>query len=205
MVIAFKDRWPGHEEGQFAFVTFDRKEGAHPFTISSPWMDNGKIFFLIKGLGDYTKNLQDKLRVGGYAEVEGPYGQFNFDSGKEQQIWVAGGIGVAPFMARLKALAKMRDKKGKGIDFFYTSSEMDETLVNQLNKGAEESKMRLHIIHPVKDGRLDFKRICELVPKWQSADIWFCGPASFGEVLKKDAVANGLSADDFHQELFEMR
>jgi predicted ferric reductase len=149
--------------------------------------------------------LQNKLKVGDYAEVEGPYGQFNFSSGKERQIWVAGGIGVAPFMARLKALAKAGDKIEKEIDFFYTSSEMDETLASKLRKGAEEAKICLHIIHPAKDGRLDFKRICELVPKWQLADIWFCGPTGFGGALKKDAIANGMPADDFHQELFEMR
>ena len=149
--------------------------------------------------------MQNKLKVGDYAEVEGPYGQFNFISGKERQIWVAGGIGVVPFMARLKALAKTRYKKKKEVDFFYTSNEMDETLISKLRKGAEEAKIRLHIIHPAKDGRLDFKRICELVPKWQLADIWFCGPVAFGETLKKDAVAKGVSADDFHQELFEMR
>ncbi len=205
VVIAFTDEWPGHEEGQFAFVTFDRKEGPHPFTISSPWKDQGKIFFLIKGLGDYTKDLQNKLKVGDYVEVEGPYGQFNFISEKERQIWVAGGIGVAPFVARLKALAMAADKKEKEIDFFYTSNEMDETLIGKLKKGAGEAKIHLHLIQPAKDGRLDFKRICELVPKWQLADIWFCGPAGFGEALKKDAIANGMSTDDFHQELFEMR
>ncbi len=205
VVISFKDEWPGHQEGQFAFVTFDQKEGAHPFTISSPWINNGKIFFLIKGLGDYTKSLQHRLKVGDYAVVEGPYGQFNFTSGKDRQIWVAGGIGVAPFVARLKGLARGGGAQGKKIDFFYTSHEMDETLVGRLRKGTDEANIRLHLIQPAKDGKLDFGRIRELVPEWQQADIWFCGPAGFGEALKQDAVARGLSADDFHQELFDMR
>jgi len=30
VAIRFKDRWPGHEAGQFAFVTFSTDEGAHP-------------------------------------------------------------------------------------------------------------------------------------------------------------------------------
>ncbi len=205
VVIAFKDKWPGHKEGQFAFVTFDRKEGAHPFTISSPWIDNGKIFFLIKGLGDYTRDLQDKLNVGDYAEVEGPYGEFNFQSGKQHQIWVAGGIGIAPFMAGLKALARKEDKQEKQIDLFYSSNEIEETLVGKLREGAGAAKIRLHIIQPDTDGRLDFERIRELVPEWRLADIWFCGPAGFGAELMNDAVASGISADDFHQELFEMR
>lgn len=47
-------RWPGHRAGQFALVTFDRLEGAHPFTLSSADNGNGQLSFQIKALGDYT-------------------------------------------------------------------------------------------------------------------------------------------------------
>jgi len=96
VAIRFKDRWPGHEAGQFAFVTFSRDEGAHPFTISSGWKGDGRLFFLIKGIGDYTARLRELLRVGDLVTVEGPYGRFDFASGsvggKRRQIWVGGGI-----------------------------------------------------------------------------------------------------------------
>jgi len=55
------------------------------------------------------------------------------------------------------------------------------------------------------DGRLTVDRLCETVPGWQSADIWFCGPAGFGQALRDGLAARGMSPDDFHQELFEMR
>jgi predicted ferric reductase len=108
-------------------------------------------------------------------------------------------------MARLKALAEEDEKKEKQIDLLYTTNEIDEVLIDRLKKSALAAKIGLHIILPARDGRLDFNRICELVPKWQLADIWFCGPAAFGAALKKDAIANGVSANDFHQELFDMR
>ena len=63
VVIQLKDRWAGHEAGQFAFVTFDDAEGAHPFTISSSWRGDGRLVFLIKGLGDYTSKLPDTVKV----------------------------------------------------------------------------------------------------------------------------------------------
>ncbi len=63
VAIRFKDRWPEHEAGQFAFRTFsDGRRGA-PFTISSGWQGDGRLFFLIKGIGDYTARLPE-LRVG---------------------------------------------------------------------------------------------------------------------------------------------
>lgn len=52
ITVKLQGRWPGHAAGQFAFVTFDRREGAHPFTIASAWADDGRLFFLVKALGD---------------------------------------------------------------------------------------------------------------------------------------------------------
>ncbi|MBX9818437.1 MAG: ferric reductase-like transmembrane domain-containing protein, partial [Burkholderiaceae bacterium] len=82
VLVRLDGRWPGHRAGQFAFVTFDPREGAHPFTITSAWQDDGRITFLIKALGDYTERLPSDLAVGHTAEIEGPYGQFTFQGTK---------------------------------------------------------------------------------------------------------------------------
>ena len=55
------------------------------------------------------------------------------------------------------------------------------------------------------DGFLDAIRIAKIVPEWQEADFWFCGPAGFGKALKSALVVEGLADSQFHQELFEMR
>ncbi|WZB73187.1 FAD-binding oxidoreductase [Achromobacter xylosoxidans] len=94
--------WRGHQAGQFAFVRFDRREGAHPYTIASAPRPDGAIRFEIKALGDYTSRLPGALRVGQPVEVEGPYGCFQLDADAgAPQVWVAGGIGVTPFLAWL--------------------------------------------------------------------------------------------------------
>jgi predicted ferric reductase len=35
--VLLQDGWRGHRSGQFAFVTSNKKKGAHPYTIASPW------------------------------------------------------------------------------------------------------------------------------------------------------------------------
>ena len=95
--------WPGHQAGQFAFVTFDEREGPHPFTISSAWGGDGRMDFMIKPLGDYTGRLPATLKAGDPVRVEGPYGRFDFGGAQARQIWVAGGIGITPFVARMQA------------------------------------------------------------------------------------------------------
>ena len=207
VAIRFKDRWPGHEAGQFAFVTFSTAEGAHPFTISSGWQGDGRLFFLIKGIGDYTARLPELLHVGDLVTVEGPYGRFDFAnggaSGKRRQIWVGGGIGITPFIARMKALAVESD--GRAVDLFYSTAEPDEEFIARLRRDAQAAGVKLHVLVSARDGRLDTARICDAVPGWAEADVWFCGPGGFGQALREGFVARGLPAADFHQELFDMR
>jgi predicted ferric reductase len=203
VALQLKDRWSGHHAGQFAFVTFDEDEGPHPYTISSSWKGDGHMLFLIKELGDYTKSLAATLKVGDVVKVEGPYGQFNFNSNKTRQIWVAAGIGIAPFISRMKKLAHQPD--GKIIDLFYTTSMSDEKTIAKLRLRAHDTNIRLHLLTDAKDGRLNAQRICQTVPEWLSGDIWFCGPVSLGQALRRDFYAKGLPKGDFHQELFHLR
>lgn len=201
--LMLKGPWTGHQAGQFAFVTFDKSEGPHPFTISSAWRGDGKLDFHIKGIGDYTQTLPDTLKKGDLVDVEGPYGCFDFNSTKPAQIWVAGGIGITPFIARMRALAQAGNEKN--IDLFYCTKAPDEGFINYVRCLSEQAKVHLHLLVTTKDGYLDAERICQQVPQWRGADVWFCGPAGFGQSLRSALVTKGLSADCFHNELFDMR
>jgi predicted ferric reductase len=43
--------------------------------------------------------------------VEGPYGCFDFEDAQPHQIWVGAGIGITPFIARMKQRAAAPDAK----------------------------------------------------------------------------------------------
>ncbi len=201
--LQLEGAWPGHEAGQFAFVTFDEKEGPHPFSLSSAWCNDGKLAFSIKGLGDYTSTLPHTLKVGDAVTVEGPYGCFDFRGRKDGQIWVAGGIGIAPFIGRLQALATTGG--GGNVDLFYSTSAPDQAFIDKVQQLAEQARVRLHVLVTQRDGRLTPERLRQLVPSWKGSDVWFCGPAAFGQCLHDDLIARGLAPQDFHQELFNMR
>ena len=202
VAIQLKDQWAGHQAGQFAFVQFENDE-PHPFTITSGWRDDGKMFFLIKQLGDYTNVLAHRLKVNQWVHIEGPYGRFNFEHSKPRQIWIAGGIGITPFIARMHHLASKPD--GKHIDLFMCVSELDEKGLQKVRQDAREAKVNFHLIHSPTDGRLDAEKLIELVPDWQEASIWFCGGAAFADSLRDGLAKKGLGRADFHQEFFEMR
>jgi len=115
--IVLEAGWRGHAAGQFAFVTSDMKEGAHPYTIASAWNPTDqRLTFITKALGDHTSRLRERLKTGMPVTVEGPYGCFDFEDKQPRQIWVGAGIGITPFVARLKHRATTPD--AKAIDLF---------------------------------------------------------------------------------------
>jgi predicted ferric reductase len=201
--IRLKDRWNGHDAGQFAFVNFEDGEGPHPFTISSTWKDDGLLLFLIKGLGDYTRELPSTLKVGTLVTVEGPYGRFTFEGRNQRQIWVSAGIGITPFVSRMQELAAHPD--GKTIDLFHATGSRDIEPIDQLRKLAESAHVLIRVWVAAEDGKMTGEDIRKVVPDWKSADIWFCGPVIFGKELREDFVSHGFPMNSFHQELFHLR
>jgi predicted ferric reductase len=204
--IEVGEGWPGHRPGQFAFVTSDVAEGAHPYTIASDWHDEDRrITFIVKELGDHTRRLRETLRIGQPVRVEGPYGCFTFDDGSRRQIWVGGGIGITPFVARMKQMARERQPQ-PSVDLFHATADVDEEALARLAADAEAANVRLHVTVDSRDGLLTGQRIREAVPDWREASIWFCGPTGFGKALLRDFEANGAALSGrFHQELFAMR
>lgn len=203
--IDLRPGWPGHASGQFAFVTSDRSEGAHPYTIASAWNPRvPRVVFLTKELGDHTSRLKDRLREGMPVTVEGPYGCFTFADQRAHQIWIGAGIGITPFVARMKELAQHRDRRHR-IDLFHSTADFSQKAIDQLVADAKAAEVQLHLLVDAKHGRLNGERVRTAIPDWASASVWFCGPPAFGEAVRDDLVAHGLDSADFHQELFQLR
>ena len=196
--------WAGHKAGQFAFVTSSKKEGAHPYTIASAWHgDSDSITFVTKALGDHTSKLPDILQQGMPVTVEGPYGCFTFDDESRQQIWIGAGIGITPFIARMKHLAKESD--GRTIHLFHPTGQFEQAAIDKLTADARAAGITLHVLASKDGRRLNGELIRAEVPDWAQSSVWFCGPAAFGASLRDDLTAHGLATGQFHQELFEMR
>lgn len=205
--------WPGHKPGQFVFATSDPGEGAHPYTLASAWNpEQPQLTAVIKGLGDHTRRLRERLRIGQDLKVEGPYGCFTFDDGSARQIWVGAGIGITPFIGRLEHMARqIRQGRrnwpdGQHIDLFHSTADVDEHALARLAADAHAADVRLHVFIDAQHGRLTGQRIRGEVPSWRDASLWFCGPAGFADALRRDFAAQGFPVHQrFHHELFQMR
>jgi len=200
--------WPGHRAGQFAFITFDLFEGAHPFTIASADHGDRRVTFQIKALGDYTRGLARRLRSGQPVKVEGPYGRFDLDrrNRRAQQIWIAGGIGITPFLAWLESL--QADPAGAPTaDLHYCTRDRNtDSLVPRLELlCANLPGIRLHV-HGAQQGEaLTLEGLAQTQDQAKRTEIWFCGPRAFADKLRQGFQQQWKGRVRFHQEAFELR
>jgi predicted ferric reductase len=197
--------WPGHKAGQFALVSFDAGEGAHPFTLSSADQKNGLLSFQIKALGDYTRTLPGVIKSGSKVTIEGPYGCFKPENGraKAQQIWVAGGIGITPFLAALENRMLTREEIHPKVTLHYCTQTVqgDPNVLRLKNLAEHLTQITLMVYDNQKDQRLSAD---QLHIHSKKADIWFCGPQGLASALRQD-LKNNQASLRFHQERFEFR
>lgn len=194
-----------HRPGQFAFITFDRFEGAHPFTVNSADLADGQVSFAIKALGDYTTRLQTELEVGRKVLVEGPYGYFDLDlQTAGQQVWVGAGIGITPFIAWLESLLKQPDKAPKATLFYCVDNAAEAVFADHLERlVAALPNITLHVHCSDAQGFLCAEQA--LQGQTKDTQVWFCGPQGFADAIQKGMQDKGYPAAHFHKEYFQMR
>ncbi|MEJ8561129.1 ferric reductase-like transmembrane domain-containing protein [Yoonia sp. GPGPB17] len=96
---------PPYRPGQFATLAHNRARAeAHPFTIAGG--DEWTRRFVIRSAGDWTDAVVQTVAKGDTFRIGGGVGRFlpQFHAGRTEQLWVAGGVGITPFLAALEQL-----------------------------------------------------------------------------------------------------
>jgi predicted ferric reductase len=191
--------------GQFALVYIEAKDGwhRHPFTLAgAPGEDH--VRFTVKGLGDYTRALPDLLEPGMPAVIGGPHGRFHHSKGTARQVWIAGGVGVAPFLSWVRALEE-GPPHGE-VDLYYAYTGSPAAFADELSARVTEfERVRLHLVDSAVDGRLTAQRILETVSEPERLSAFLCGPEPMLRDLQQGLRAGGVRARNIHREYFDWR
>ena len=191
--------------GQFAMVYLEAKDGwhRHPFTISSaPHEDVLRV--TVKALGDYTSRLQDLLEHGMPAVIGGPHGRFNHRKGTDQQVWIAAGVGVAPFLSWLRALDGRH--LPYRVDFFYTA-DGDAPFAEEIRQIADRHEsLQVHMIDTSVTGRLTPGHVLHVaVGDPNELSVFMCGPQGMLRSFQTQLRRAGVSSRRIHREYFDWR
>lgn len=193
--------------GQFLFVRFPNEKilnESHPFTISSaPHEDVLRL--TIKASGDFTRALFSELKAGVDAIIEGAYGMFNYKTGGQKQIWIAGGIGVTPFLSFIR---DMDGNLNHDIDFYFTVRHPEEAVFTSEIEAAAQKNPRFkpHIRFSSTMGSLTIEHIVENAGGNVSGHhVYLCGPLPMTQAFEQKFLALGTPRENIHFEEFNFR
>ena len=169
-----------YKTGQFVFVEIPKApfhKKPHPFSISG--VNGNTLYFTIKALGDYTKDLQTHLKVGDTIKTTRAYGHMTFNDYSNHQVWIAGGIGITPFLSHLRA----HNPPTQNITLYYSVRTLDEAVhLDDLKAlAASHKNFSYHVSESDKEG---FLHVDQLALD-DSTTVFMCGPVPMAKALKK--------------------
>ncbi|MDZ7663321.1 ferredoxin reductase family protein [Thiohalophilus sp.] len=191
--------------GQFVLVAFG--DGTHfrgcgeyhPFTVSGV-AEDGTISLAIKSLGPCSQHIQ-AMEPGVRVRLQGPFGTFLQESAMAPQLWVAGGIGITPFIAALRA--QPRTRHTTLIYLFRRAA--DAAFLEELTDYANNDPH--FILHAVETGKMpaDFPHLLQQVDELAQHEVNICGPAPMVNALLPHLGKSGVDPEMIHYERFDFR
>lgn len=194
------------EPGQFVLARFLDAEryaacGAfHPFTISDVAPD-GRLKVAIKALGPCSAQLQ-ALQPGAVVQLQGPFGDFLAAEGPPRpQLWVAGGIGITPFIAALR----QRPCSRPTTLLYLVRSEADAAFAPELRAMADAQPSLTLWLHATGDATPALEPWLARLPDLAHTEVQVCGPPALVHALLPLLAARGVPRGQVHHEAFDFR
>jgi predicted ferric reductase len=193
------------QPGQWMMLYLEGRDGwhRHPFTISSA-PHEPLLQVSIKALGDHTKRAH-QLEPGMPAVVSAPMGRFDYRRGGERQLWIAGGIGITPFLSWLRD-ADHRNLQLPGVDFFYSTpgpAPFGEEIAAIADR---HPSLRLHLNDTSAQPRLDGESIlAATAAEPVELSVFMCGPTAMLRDLGRQLKSAGVPARQLRHEYFDWR
>ncbi|MEI6849673.1 MAG: ferric reductase-like transmembrane domain-containing protein [archaeon] len=182
--------------GQFVFLKINSKHVSneqHPYSLASSPSKDGKLRLAIKSLGDYTSQLKN-VQIGDKVELEGPYGRFNYKQKlNEKQVWIAGGIGITPFLSFAQNLAKNNENNTNVYLYYCVKNKSEAVFLDELNLLSEKNnKIKVIPYYSEIHGKIDADKIEKNSGNLKETSFFLCGPNKMMESLTKQLKTKGV-------------
>jgi len=171
----------------------------HPFTISAIGA-NGEIRIAVKALGDCTRHLQG-IEPGVAARIEGGFGTVFAERPATAQLWLAGGVGITPFLGLLRAGTVTQPTT---LVYLYRH-ESDAAFLPELQALANANPNLCLRTLASGDDAVDLDSLLTESGAIPARECYLCGPPGMVAAARKHLRRRGVSAHRIHFEHFGFR
>jgi len=191
--------------GQFVLAAFFNGPGYqgcgefHPFTISGLGQGD-EVRIGVKALGDCTQRMQH-LEAGVSARVHGPFGEFLKDLPKRPLLWVAGGIGITPFLGFLR----QSPLNSPTTLIYLYRGEPDAAYLDELTALSAGCAGLSLQAEATGSGLPDLNGLLPEAAALANHECYLCGPPGLIEAVSRILLARNVPLERIHFEHFDFR
>ena len=191
--------------GQFVLTAFFRGPSYrgcgefHPFTISGIGLEH-ELRIGVKALGDCTRRMQS-LEPGVSARVHGPFGEFLKDLPSRPLLWVAGGIGITPFIGCLR---QQSVETPTTLIYLYRG-EQDAAYLDELAALSKHSPKLALQTEATGTGLPNLSRLLPDAGALANHECYVCGPPGLIKLVSRALIDRGVPIERIHFEHFDFR
>ena len=200
-----------YKAGQFMFITIKngKEEMKKHFTISSSPTEGDYIEFTKKLTGHEFSNALDALKVGDWAKIDVPYGNFTFEGEFEAIGMLSGGIGITPLRSICKYCTDMR--LSTNITLLHSSHSESDIIFREEFEEMQELNRNLKVIFTVSEpgeswtglrGRINARMIERNIPDYVERVFYICGPPAMVESMENLLKDLGVPKKQIKKEIF---
>lgn len=205
--------------GQFLQLAIDEYDASYPwpesrcFSIISSPANRDYIDILVSRKGNFTNRMFNELRLNDTVWIKLPYGDFNFDTGNDKELFfIAGGTGISPFISFLRLLPDTGIKNR--ISLYYGVRESSLIIFNDLFEEIKSKYNDIDINLYVENltasgddiyikGILPVNEIFANIINSGDAEVYLSGPPAMINLFNKILIEKGFSENNIHFDKWE--
>src|SRR4030065_54258 len=200
-----------YKAGQFLFITLKpgEKELSKHFSFSSSPTEKEHIEFTKKFTDSEFPTALKTLKLGDWARIDAPYGQFTFEGEHPKIGLLAGGIGITPLVSICKYCTDTH--LNTKITLLYGCRTQNDFAFKKELEAMQEQNPNLKIVFTVNEatdnwkgavGVINMDMVKKEIPDYKENMFYTCGPPSMVEVMEKLVESLGLPQTQLKREYF---
>ena len=200
-----------YKAGQFLFITIKQggKELSKHFSFSSSPTEKGHIEFTKKFTDSEFSAALKSLKLGDWARIDAPYGQFTFEGEHPKIGMLAGGIGITPLVNICKYCTDKRLNTKIAL-LYGCRTEADIAFRKELEE-MQQQNSNLKIVFILNEagsgwkgavGVINADMVKREIPEYKETIFYTCGPPAMVDVMEKLVESLGLPKTQLKREYF---